>query len=96
MTGRTLRGWKDAWLVGWSFLWRQALALLLFSGVMGMLLGLLTSAKLIGPAFLFNMMGFITIGLLVLSCVVSFKLILDKFEVRAPGGSVEQDRRHGR
>jgi hypothetical protein len=95
MTGR-LQGWKDAWRLGWAFLWRQALALVLFSAVMGVLLSLLTSAKLIGAGFLYHMMGFITIGLLVASCVVSFKLLLDKFEVRPHGGSVEQDRRHGR
>jgi hypothetical protein len=77
----------------WSFLWRQALALVLGSFVLGLALTLLGRAGAIGPDFLFNTMGFFTTSLFVLSAAVSFKLLLSKYEVRAPGTPVEQDRR---
>lgn len=84
MNGRTLHGWRDAWRLTWSFLWRQALALLLGSALLGALLGALSAFKIIGPAFLINTMGFLTVALIVASAAVAFRLLLAKFEVRAP------------
>lgn len=92
MNARTLHGWRDAWRLTWSFLWRQALALVLGSFVLGLALTALGRMKLIGPDFLFNTMGFFTTALFVLSAAVSFRLLLAKFEVRMLGKSVEQDR----
>ena len=97
MTGRTLHGWTDACRVFWSFLWRQALLLFAASAALGLLVGGGRQLGLLPAGVITTMLPWSSGALLIYSCIHSFRLLLDKYEVRAPGATAhEQDRHHRR